>query len=94
MVQGFGAVGYYASHFMHNYGAKLIGVAEYDGSIYNPNGINPDDLFKWKEKNGGIKTYPNREEYFPDESAIYQPCDMFIPAAFEKTINKDNAHKF
>lgn len=39
---------------MHHYGAKLVGVAEFDGSIYNPDGINPDDLFKWKEKNGGI----------------------------------------
>lgn len=45
VVQGFGAVGYYAAHFLHHYGAKLIGVAEFDGSIYNPEGINPDELF-------------------------------------------------
>jgi len=29
---------------MHDYGAKLVGVAEMDGSIYNPNGINPEEL--------------------------------------------------
>lgn len=56
---------------MHNYGAKLIGVAEFDGSIYNPNGINPDELFKYKEKNGGIKGFPKSGTYFEDESAIY-----------------------
>jgi glutamate dehydrogenase/leucine dehydrogenase len=58
VIQGFGAVGYYASHFMHHYGAKLIGVAEYDGSIYNPDGIDPDDLFVHKLKHNGIRDYP------------------------------------
>lgn len=44
MVQGFGNVGYWASRFFVNEGAKLIGVAEFDGSIYDPSGINPADL--------------------------------------------------
>ena len=44
MVQGFGNVGYWASRFFVNEGAKLIGVAEFDGSIYDENGINPHDL--------------------------------------------------
>ena len=35
MVQGFGNVGYWASRFFINEGAKLIGVAEFDGSIYD-----------------------------------------------------------
>lgn len=33
IVQGFGNVGYWASKYMTEYGAKLIGVAEVDGSI-------------------------------------------------------------
>lgn len=24
---------------------------------------------------------------------MYEPCDIFIPAAIEKVINKENAHK-
>ena len=43
---------------MVNYGAKLIGVAEYDGSIYNPNGIDPEDLQNYKMRKNGIKGYP------------------------------------
>ncbi len=42
VVQGFGNVGYWASKFFFEEGAQLVGVAEYDGSIYNENGINPD----------------------------------------------------
>lgn len=34
-VQGFGNVGYWASKFFVEAGAKLVGVAEFDGSIYN-----------------------------------------------------------
>lgn len=35
IVQGFGNVGYWASKFFIEEGAKLVGVAEFDGSIYN-----------------------------------------------------------
>lgn len=94
-VQGFGNVGYWASKFFVEEGAKLVGVAEWDGSIYNPNGINPDDLLEYKERNKHktVKGFPGSETYL-DDSAIYQPVDFFIPAALEKAINKDNAHKF
>ena len=37
-------VGYYAAKYMCAYGAKLVGVAEWDGSIYDENGFDPDEL--------------------------------------------------
>jgi glutamate dehydrogenase (NAD(P)+) len=81
-VQGFGNVGYWASKFFVEAGAKLVGVAEWDGSIFNPNGINPDELLEYKERNKHktVKGYPGSETYL-DDSAIYQPVDFFIPAA-------------
>lgn len=42
IVQGFGNVGYWASKFFVEEGVKLVGVAEFDGSIYNENGIDPE----------------------------------------------------
>ena len=95
MVQGFGNVGYWASRFFVNEGAKLIGVAEFDGSIYDENGINPIDLhqYKMRSKTKGVKNYPGAR-YYEDESAIYQKCDFFIPAALEKSVNANNANKF
>jgi len=45
IVQGFGNVGHWASKFFVEAGAKLVGVAEYNGSIYNPDGIDPGQLF-------------------------------------------------
>jgi len=48
IVQGFGNVGYWAAHFIHHYGGKIIGVSEFDGSMFNPDGIDPDDLQEYK----------------------------------------------
>lgn len=94
LIQGFGNVGSFAAKYMYDYGAKIIGVAEHDGSIYNPNGINPYELAVYKERTGGVKGFPQAEKEFTDEEAIYNPCDIFIPAAFEKTVNSQNAHRF
>ena len=58
IIQGFGAVGYYAAKYMQAYGAKIVGIAEQDGSIYDPNGIDPEDLHAYKTTKKGIKGYP------------------------------------
>lgn len=53
IVQGFGNVGYWASKFFTEAGAKLVGVAEIGGSVYNPDGIDPDHLKQHLEANNG-----------------------------------------
>lgn len=94
IVQGFGNVGYWASHYLVNQGAILIGVAEFDGSIYNEDGINPDELydFKIKSPTKGVYNYHGAKERFKDASVMNKKCDILIPAAMEKTINKHNVH--
>lgn len=68
---------------MTQYGAKLVGVAEFDGSIYNADGIDPEELMTYKTIKKGVKGFPQAKTYFKDEACIYEPCDIFIPAAFE-----------
>jgi len=45
VVQGFGNVGSYSAKFLHESGAKIIGIAERDGGLYNKDGIDITTLW-------------------------------------------------
>ena len=71
ILQGFGNVGYWASKFFIEEGAILVGVAEFDGSIFMEEGICPDNLLEHKKRTGGVRNYPGSRSY-DDEAAIYE----------------------
>ncbi|VDP03703.1 unnamed protein product [Soboliphyme baturini] len=94
IVQGFGNVGTFTAKFLHESGSKCIGIVEIDGSIYNPkDGIDPEDVIKYKEAKGTIVGYPKAEAYKDAEALMYEECDILVPAACEKSIRSDNAGK-
>jgi len=91
VVQGLGNVGYYAAKFMHEAGAKVIAIAEYDATIYNPKGIDPDKLLKYKQETGGTANFPGCKTITPNTAALEIACDILIPAALENQIHSGNA---
>lgn len=95
IVQGFGNVGFFVSKFLQECGAKLIGVIERDCSLYNPEGINPLDLDKYRNNHPQktVSGYGNGCEEVPDNSILYKKCDILIPCALEKALNVRNAHQ-
>uniref|UniRef100_A0A8C9XQ05 Glutamate dehydrogenase n=1 Tax=Sander lucioperca TaxID=283035 RepID=A0A8C9XQ05_SANLU len=91
VVQGFGNVGLHSMRYLHRNGAKCVGIGEMDGSIWNPNGIDPKELEDYKLENGTIVGFPNAKPY--EGSILEADCDILIPAASEKQLTKSNAHK-
>lgn len=72
ILQGFGNVGYWASKYFTEEGSILVGVAEHDGSIYNPKGIDYQALKDYITQHKGVKGFPGAE-YYEKEDAIYKP---------------------
>jgi len=94
VVQGFGAVGYWASKFFQKDGGKIVGIVEYNSAIYNEEGFDVDDVRSWMAQNGTLANYPHASEVETTDPSQFmeQPCDVLLPAAREKAINKDNAY--
>ena len=93
IVQGFGNVGYWASHFMKELGAELIAVQDASGTIYNESGIDPEALNEYAQScKGAIAGFPGASA-MDAESFFGLDCDIIIPAALGNQITMDNAHK-
>ena len=93
IVQGLGNVGYHAAKFFQQGGAILVGIAEYEGSIYNENGIDLEAVIQHRKKTGSILDFPGAKNLANNTDALEAECDILIPAALENVINKDNAGK-
>ena len=89
-MQGFGNVGSNAAQLMHQAGYKVIGIGEWDGGLYNTNGIDINALVKYKAHNGTIHGFPGAEKATTAELLITD-CDVLIPAATENVITTKNA---
>ncbi|XP_076855842.1 glutamate dehydrogenase 1b [Brachyhypopomus gauderio] len=90
IIQGFGNVGLHSMRYLHRYGAKCVGIAEIDGSIWNPNGIDPKELEDYKLQHGTIVGFPGAQPY--EGNILEAQCDILIPAAGEKQLTRKNAH--
>lgn len=94
VIQGLGNVGSHTSLICQNEGdARIIGVAEYEGAIYNAKGLNIADLIKFRKETGSILGFPGSKTLKKSTDALELECDILVPAALESQITVDNAAK-
>ncbi len=92
IIQGFGNVGSEAAIALSAWGAKIVGISDYTGGIYNRNGINVSDALAYITTNKSLQGYAGGEALTNDE-LLEQPCTVLIPAALERVITEKNAGK-
>jgi glutamate dehydrogenase (NAD(P)+) len=91
IVQGLGNVGYHAANFCQEADAIIIGIAEREGGIYHPDGIDVKAAFKHRKETGSILDFPGAENVPNSPELLERECDVLLPAALENQIHKDNA---
>ncbi|CUH77870.1 Glu/Leu/Phe/Val family dehydrogenase [Tropicibacter naphthalenivorans] len=93
IVQGLGNVGYHAAKFLSEEdGAKVIGIIERDGALFDPEGLNVEKVRDWIVKHGGVSGFPDANHGADGAKVLEEDCDILIPAALEGVINLSNAH--
>ena len=92
ILQGLGNVGYHLSKFLtEDDGVKLIGISEFNGGIYNEDGINVEHAKKYFTKHNSFENY-RKATFIKDSSLLLKrKCDILIPAARENVITEKNA---
>jgi glutamate dehydrogenase (NAD(P)+) len=92
VIQGFGNVGGMAANLMVKQGFKIIAVIEYDGAVYNANGLDPIALREHRKETGSVRDFAGGENIDRSE-AMFLPCDVLLPAATENVITSQNADR-
>jgi glutamate dehydrogenase len=90
VIQGFGNAGSYLAKFMHDAGAKVVGVSDVYGAIADPDGLDIDYLLDRRDSFGTFSklftnTISNKELFELD-------CDILVPAAISNQITDKNAY--
>jgi len=91
IVQGLGNVGYHSAKFLAEFGALIVGLCEFEGAIYNADGLDIDAVFQHRKSTGSILGYPGAKQEFKHSlEGLEQPCDILVPAALENQITVAN----
>jgi glutamate dehydrogenase (NAD(P)+) len=91
VIQGLGNVGYHAAKFCREGGSILVAIAEREGAIMNPKGLNEDEVFNHRKATGSILNFPGATTLENSAAALELECDVLLPAALESVFTKENA---
>ncbi len=89
-IQGFGNAGRVMAELANEAGLKVIAISDSKGAVFDKEGLNIKELFKYKDTNGTVKGFA--KEIIPSE-LLELEVDILVPAAMENQIRLDNVNK-
>jgi glutamate dehydrogenase (NAD(P)+) len=90
VLQGFGNVGSFAARFLHEAGARVMGVSDVAGGVWNPDGLDIPALLRWNADHKGVAGFPGADAITNDE-LLRANIDLLIPAALGGVITEEVA---
>ncbi|MCH7688697.1 MAG: glutamate dehydrogenase [Planctomycetes bacterium] len=89
-LQGFGNVGSFASRFLHDMGAKIVGVTDASGGVWNSEGLDIPALFQYSRDRGSVAGFAEGKA-LTNEELLSSKVDVLIPAALGGVLTAENA---
>lgn len=91
VVQGFGNVGSHTARIMQEHGACVIAVSDVSGGIYNPKGLNIEQLMR---RDPGQPLHQTKlGDAITNEELLQLNCTVLVPAALSEQITVKNADR-
>lgn len=90
VIQGFGNAGSFLAKFLHDQGAKVIGISDVYGGLYDPDGLDIDYLLDRRDSFGTVTTL--FKDTITNQELLELDCDILVPAAVGNQITINNAH--
>jgi glutamate dehydrogenase len=89
IIQGFGNAGSYLAQFLHALGAKVVGISDVYGAIYEEDGLDIPSLLERRDSFGTVTKLFSKT--LTNQQILEQKCDILVPAAIENQITQENA---
>ncbi len=94
VIQGMGNVGSNTGLVSQQEGdVKIVGLSEYEGTVYSEKGIDMQAALDYRKANGTILGLPGTVTLNDRGDWVGIECDILVPAALESVITIENAHK-
>lgn len=75
---------------MHDAGAKVIGISDAHGALYDPDGLDIDYLLDKRDSFGTVTNLFS--DVITNRELLEKDCDILVPAAISNQITAENAH--
>jgi glutamate dehydrogenase (NAD(P)+) len=92
IVQGFGNVGSVVARLLWREGCTIAGVADVNGGIWNPRGLDVRQLAAHVSESGTVAGFQDGDA-ISNADILEQPCDILVPAAVGSQLHQDNAER-
>lgn len=97
VIQGYGNVGAPVAEKLHSKGALIVGVSDIHAGLWEPSGLDMDQLNIARNTEGGLSRYKGKTEKRFNANQIdwllEAPCDILVPSARPDAITARNADR-
>jgi glutamate dehydrogenase (NAD(P)+) len=97
VIQGYGNVGSWTATKLHRAGAVIVGASDIHAALWNPKGLNVEELNRIRKAPQGLQNYSEPVgRRLPKKKLDWMleaPCDILVPAARPDCITAKNADR-